>query len=46
MKRLFQAILFAAVLIVYGLVGTSDYNDAVEYDEFKSEMIKNEIWPK
>lgn len=46
MKRLSQAVLFAAVFIVYGLAGTSDYNDAVAYDEFKNEMIKNEVWPK
>jgi len=40
------AVTLVIIVVVYGLAGTSDYNDKVAYDEFKNEMIERDIWLK
>jgi len=34
--KLVQVVLFASAFTLYGIVGTSDYNDAVVYDEYRA----------
>lgn len=44
-ERLKAAGLIALFFLAYGIVGTMDYEDAVEADHLYTEMVCDGVWP-
>lgn len=44
-KTITTAAALAALLLAYGIVGTSDYEDAVAADQHYTEMVCAGYWP-
>lgn len=44
-KTITTAAALAAILLAYGIVGTSDYEDAVAADQHYTEMVCAGYWP-